>query len=227
MKKTFLLLTAISLALFSFVSCKDDKNTDEPESSTVLCPFADGNKWTYIVESKLSNSSLPEVSYLTEGLVFQVKSFTLDGKTGYSYEPIQPTDKNFSLMNTDKKGNIVELQFKDGKYIGESIIYKKDAKAGEKYKAQMFVEDEDGGEMYDMDMACVKRDTTLKVPAGNFNCICFCMTVYDNNVISDKFYSFYSENVGLIQDVRYEFLDKEGKDSVMMNRRTLKSYELK
>lgn len=225
MKKTFLLLTAISLASFSFVSCGNDD--DESESSTVLCPFADGNKWTYIVESKISFSSLPEVSYLTEGLVLQVKSLTLDGKTGYSYEPIQPTDKNFSLMNTDKKGNIVELQFKDGKYIGESIIYKKDAKAGEKYKAQMFVEDEDGGELYDMDMFCVKRDTTLKVPAGDFNCICFCMTVYDNGAVSDKFYSFYAENVGLIQDVKYEFKNKPGEDSVMMNRRTLRSYELK
>ena len=212
---------------FSFVSCKDDKNTDEPESSTVLCPFADGNKWTYTVESKMSNSSLSEVSYLTEGLVMQVKSFTFDGKTGYSYESTLSNDKNFALVNTDNKGNIVELHFKDGKYIGESIMYKKDAKAGEKYKAQMFVEGEDGGELYDLDMACVKRDTILKVPAGDFNCICYCMTIYDAGAISDKFYSFYSENVGLIQDVRYEFLDKKGEDSVMMNKKTLKSYELK
>lgn len=218
MKKSILLLAAI--CAIPFMSCNDDN--DESESSTVLCPFADGNKWFYSVEYRKADS------LQKNGEEMQCKSFTVDGKTGYTIGGFGPTnDKNFSLMGSDKKGNVVELHFKDGKYFGESIIYKRDAKAGEKYKVQMMVEGEDGGELYDMDMACVKRDTTLNVPAGDFKCICYCMTIYEDGAISDKFYSFYAENVGLVQDVRYEFSDKEGKDSVMMNKRSLASYELK
>ena len=81
-------------------------------------------------------------------------------------------------------------------------------------------------ELEETDMTCVKRDTSITVAAGTFNCICYCMTLYDNNTLSNKFYYFYSVNVGMVKNTRYEFPSSD-KDSVMMNNITLKSYELK
>lgn len=223
MKKTFLLLTAISLASFSFVSCvnDDDEPENSTESSTVLCPFAVGNKWTYDVEGKYVPTK-----QLTQTIE---KSFTVDGKTGFSYEKEVSTDKSFALMNNDAEGNIVELHFKNGKFVDQSILYKKNAKEGEKYKAQIatYSDDDTDYEIEEMEMICVKRNTSVTVKAGTFNCICYCMVVYDGGELSDKFYHYYAENVGMVKNVRYEFPSSNKNDSVMMTKYTLSSYELK
>lgn len=215
MKKSFLLLVA--LCAITFVSCEDEGD-DKP--ANVLMPFAVGNTWTY--NSERENGESTTVTQTIE------KSFTVDGKTGFSYEKEVSTDKSFGLLNTDKNGSLVELHFKDGKYVDQSVLFKIDAKEGEKYKAKMAVFSGDNAdyELEETDMTCVKRDTSITVAAGTFNCICYCMTLYDNNTLSNKFYYFYSVNMGMVKNTRYEFPSSD-KDSVMMNNITLKSYELK
>ena len=221
MKKSFLLLAAI--CAIPFVSCNkdDEKNDEQQDNSFVLCPFAVGNKWTYNVEGKYVSAKL-----VTETIE---NSITVDGKTGFSYEKEVSTDKSFSLTNSDAEGNIVELHFKNGKFVDQSIIYKKNAKEGEKYKAQIatYSDDETDYELDEMEMICVKRNTSVTVKAGTFDCICYCMVVYDGGELSDKFYQYYAKNVGLVKNVRYEFPSSNKNDSVMMTQYTLSSYELK
>lgn len=217
MKKSILLLAAI--CAIPFMSCKDDN--DESESSAVLCPFAVGNTWTYKVEGKYV-----KVKQLTQTIE---KSYTDDGKTGFSYDKDLSTDNGFALRNTDSDGSIVELRFKKGHFVDQSVIYKKNAKEGETYKAQVatFSDDDTDYELEEMNMTCVKRDTSITVAAGTFNCICYCMTVYDDGELSDKFYEYYAYNVGLIKNTRYEFPTSNKSDSVMMTQYTLSSYQLK
>lgn len=222
MKKSFLLLAAI--CAIPFMSCNNDEETDGNEENqggdkkpAVLCPFALGNTWTYNYVTKKGES-------MTITQTFE-KSYTIDGKTGYSYDELED-EQNCALRNSDSEGSIIEYHFKNGKFVEQSVLYKINAKVGEKYTAKAGVYSEDGFEIEEMEMTCVKKGVSVTVPAGTFNCYCFCMTVYDRGELSDKFYEYYAENVGLVQHVRYEFPSSNKNDSVMMGKYTLSSYKL-
>ena len=190
--------TLLGILMLFVSSC--EKEEPEKERQNPLFPLNIGNSWTY------EDTTPYGTTQVQMNVLF---SYTIDGKTGFSFSEYK-TGEPVSLLENDKDGNLVEYLFNNDRFVHSTVLYKKNVKKGDSWIYKSTVYTDDDYSRYDIEeriMTCIVSDTLITTPAGDFHCIGFSYHPggkQENGDPNHTMIHFLSENVGQIKTLHYE-----------------------
>ena len=210
------------LILLLTTACEDKEDIIKHEAP--IHPIKNGYSWTY---DDIRYSGEYKDSTISE---FKIQYFyTIDGIGGFSPFENKTSDK-VSLINNDESGNFIQLFFNKGKLAYKSIFYKKSAQKGESWTAKNAVyisDDYSNFEIEEIEITCVNKDTIIKTPLGNFNCIGYSYHPGGEQLNGDPNHTiinYLSENIGIVKTIHYEH---DNKKKWLFREKILKDYSFK
>jgi hypothetical protein len=190
----------LGISIIALISISCNKENNEINKVGII-PLRSGNTWTYEVHRTEIDGHDTIINHGIDSINYQIGDYVkIKGIYGFKFLNSENLFNLTILVDNDANGNFVTV----GEYnhsdtlIEASIRYLKDAHIGDSWdNNEIFCINNSYFEERINKIYCIKTDTLISTPKGEFNCKVF--KWYPNNNSENSYIEYVSENIGIVK----------------------------